>query len=79
MSLTGDLLLTVFLIALSIVAFLGWMMWRHYSEHRAAALQYEGHSLVPPPSYVCPTCRRRSYSRRAVEQQFCPSCDSAKG
>ena len=69
------LLLTVFLVLLGIAAFLGWLMWRHYTLHRVSALQYDGHNLVPPASTVCPQCRRRNYGRRAVDEHYCSTCD----
>ncbi len=70
-----QLILIILLTMLAIAAFLVWGMWRHYAEHRSHALRYENHSLTPPSSTVCPRCRRRSYSRRAVAERYCESCD----
>ncbi|NIJ08332.1 hypothetical protein FHS31_001949 [Sphingomonas vulcanisoli] len=68
-------LLTIILVLAAIGVFIAWGMWRHYAEHRTSALLYEGHSLTPPPSTVCPKCRRRAYGRRAIADHYCETCD----
>ncbi len=74
-----QLLLIMVVVMLAMLGFGIGSYVAHIQERRRHALRYHQHRDVPPPSTVCPKCRRRSYSRSDVANSYCRPCDHHYG
>lgn len=52
------------------------LYYRHLNAQRRRWARYSRHGQAEPVSVVCRTCRRRTYSARAIREGICPSCGS---